>query len=177
MKRSTASAADGKRLVCSLMMDEVAIRQQLQWTGKDFRGYIDMGTGLDDDSLPLAKEALTFMVVAVNDSFKLPVGYFLIDGLSGKERANLVCQCLERLQQCGITVVSLTFDGASSNLSMVNSLGCNLDVNSPDFKSHFKHPSADHNVYVFLDPCHMLKVVRNTLGHKKISSRWGWAFC
>ena len=166
-KRSTASAAGGKRVVCSLMMDEVAIRQQLEWTGKDFQGYIDMGTGLDDDSLPLAKEALTFMVVAINDSFKLPVGYFLIDGLGGKERANLVCQCLERLQQCGITVVSLTFDGAASNLAMVNTLGCNLDVNSPDFKSSFKHPSADHNVHVFLDPCHMLKLVRNTLGDKK----------
>jgi len=35
----------------------------------------------DDDSMPVAKEALTFMVVGVNDSFKVPVGYFLIDDL------------------------------------------------------------------------------------------------
>ena len=72
------------------MMDEMAIRQQLEWDGNKFRGYIDMGTCLDDDSMPLAKEALTFMVVGVNDSFKVPIGYFLIDGLGGTERANLV---------------------------------------------------------------------------------------
>ena len=67
-KRSVASMSGGKRLVCALMMHEIAIREQLEWTGKDFQGYIDMGTGLDDEGLPLAKEASTFMVVAVNDT-------------------------------------------------------------------------------------------------------------
>jgi len=35
-----------------------------------------MGTCLDDDSMPLAKEALKFMVVGVNDSFKVPIAIF-----------------------------------------------------------------------------------------------------
>jgi len=43
-----------KHLICALMMDEVAIRQQIEWDGKKFVGYIDMGTGLDDDSMPVA---------------------------------------------------------------------------------------------------------------------------
>jgi len=73
-----------KQLVCVLMMDEVAIRQQIVWDGNKFVGYIDMGTGLDDDSMPVAKDALTFMAVGVNDSFKVRVGYFLIDGLGGE---------------------------------------------------------------------------------------------
>jgi len=68
--------------MCS-MIDEVAIRQHVKWDGQKFQGYIDMGTGLHDDGMPIAKEALTFMVVGVNDSFKVPVGYFLIDGLGG----------------------------------------------------------------------------------------------
>lgn len=33
-----------------------------------FSGYIDLGTDLDDDLLPHAKEAFTFMLNAVNGS-------------------------------------------------------------------------------------------------------------
>lgn len=55
----------------------------------EYHGYIDMGTKLDDDSLPVAKEALVFMVVALNSSWKMQVGYFLIDGLAANKRGNL----------------------------------------------------------------------------------------
>ena len=165
--RARTALRPEKRLVCSLMMDEVAIRQHIEWDGSKFVGYIDMGICLDDDRVPVAKEALTFMVVGVNDSFKLPVAYFLIDGLGGTERTNLVNQCLAKLHDVGVSVVSLTFDGSASNLAMVKNLGCNLDAFSDNFKTSFKHPSSDHNVCVFLDPCDMLKLVRNTLGDKK----------
>ena len=60
-----------KQLICALMMNKLAIRQQIEWDGKKFVGYIDIGTGLDDDSMPVAKEALTFVVVGVNDSFRV----------------------------------------------------------------------------------------------------------
>ncbi len=63
-----------------------------------------MGTELDSDTLSVAKNALTFMVVAVNDRWKLPVGYFLIDGLNGTERSNLVLKCLEKLDAVDINV-------------------------------------------------------------------------
>jgi len=75
-------------------MDEMAIRQQVEWDGKKLRGYVDYGTEIDDDGVPVAREALTFLVVGINHSFKLPVGYFLIDGLSGTQRANLIIQWL-----------------------------------------------------------------------------------
>lgn len=162
--KSVAASANGKTILCSLMMDEVAIRQQVEWDGQKYHGYIDMGTQLDHDTLPEAKNALTFMVVAVNDQWKLPVGYFLIDGLCGTERSNLVKQCLEKLNEVGIKVISLTFDGAGSNITMIKTLGCNLDPN--DMKTFFHHPVTNEPVFVFLDPCHMLKLVRNTLAEK-----------
>ena len=56
-----------------------------------------MGTGIEMDSLPPAKDVLVFMVVGVNGAWKAPVGYFLIDGLDSIERANLVHQCLTPL--------------------------------------------------------------------------------
>ncbi|KAG8232339.1 hypothetical protein J437_LFUL012929 [Ladona fulva] len=50
----------------ALSMDEMAIRRHVEWDGKRISGYIDYDTGLDSDNLPVAKEALTFMLTAVN---------------------------------------------------------------------------------------------------------------
>ena len=76
-----------------------------------FRGCVDIGTGVVDDSLPDAKDALVFMVVCINGSWKMPCGYFLIEGLSSAEKANLVTSCLEKLYDIGVKVASFTCDG------------------------------------------------------------------
>ena len=66
----------------SLVVDEMDIRKHLSFDGNKFVGNVDLGdnreTGDDDE---VASEALVFLVVALNNSWKLPVGYFLINGL------------------------------------------------------------------------------------------------
>lgn len=62
------------------------------------------------------------MVVAVNGSWKIPVAYFLLDGLSGQERANIVTQCLYKLHDIGVRIVSLTCDGPSCLLEPISQL-------------------------------------------------------
>jgi len=160
------AAAQNDSLVCALLVDEMAIRQQIEWDGKHMTGYVDFGTGIDDDSVPVAREALTFMIVGVNCSFKIPVGYFLIAGLNGTEKANLINQCLRKLHVVGVTIASLTFDGAASNLNMAKILGCSLEWNE-NFKTSFPHPVTQQPVAIFLDVCHMLKLVRSTFCEKK----------
>jgi len=49
---------------------------------------------------------------------------------------------------------------------MLEKLGCNFKIETNDFKSWFKHPASDTDVNVFLDPSHMLKLVRNALDIK-----------
>ena len=144
------------------MLDEMAIRKHMKdWDGEKFRGYVDIGTGVVDDSLSEAKDALVFMVVCINGSWKVPYGYFLIDGLSSAEKANLITSCLEKLYDVGVKVASITCDGPASHFAMLRTLGANLDVGSLD--PSFQHP-CDHSakVHVLLDVCHMLKLVRNT---------------
>lgn len=154
-----------KKLYCSLVVDEMAIRKHVEWDGNKYTGYVDFGTGLDDDALPAAKEVLVFMVVAVDSPWKIPVGYFLIDGLSGCERANLVTDCLLRLHSIGVEIVSLTFDGSSSNIAMATSLGCSWNAEEPVVA--FAHPAADGlQIQIFPDPCHMLKLMRNLLAER-----------
>ncbi|KAJ8980515.1 hypothetical protein NQ317_007935 [Molorchus minor] len=76
-------------VLCNLVMDEMAIRRRVEWTGSKFAGYVDIGTNIDSDILPHAREALVFMVVCLNGSWKVPVGYFLLDGLGSTEKADL----------------------------------------------------------------------------------------
>ena len=54
-------------LICSLMFDEMAIRKHVEWDGKKFVGYVDVGSGIDDDSAPIATEALVVMAVGLED--------------------------------------------------------------------------------------------------------------
>jgi len=125
--------------------------------------YVDLGTGVDDDSNPVASEVLVFMVVSLKENWKIPCGYFLINGLSGVERANLVQQCISKLYDVGVNIVSLTCDGPSCHFSMMAELGVKLNPN--ELKAWFSHPSNPaRNVYVLFDVCHMIKLVRNTLG-------------
>lgn len=170
MNVMTLKAANSENpLLCSLVMDEMAIRKNIEFDGKQFHGYVDLGTGVSDDSMDIAREALTLMLVGINGHWKLPIGYFLINGLSGMERSNIVKQCLSTVHATGVVVVSLTFDGTASNFTMAKLLGC---VFNPfgEMKTTFPHPSTGEPVAVFLDPCHMIKLVRNALGDLKTIS-------
>ena len=82
LQASVISAREKCReVLCSLMIDEMAIRTHAEWDGQKYCGFVDLGTGIDDnDSLPLAKDALVVMVVAVNSTWNVPYAYFLVNG-------------------------------------------------------------------------------------------------
>lgn len=46
-------------------------------------------------------------------------------------------------------------------------LGCNYK-NPRELKTTFKHPCADYEVAVFLDFCHMVKLIRNHFESKEV---------
>lgn len=150
------------QLVLGLIVDEMSIRRHVHWNGKRYQGYVDLGTHIESDSLPEAKQALVFLLVGLNTRWKIPVAYFLIDGLAAAERANLIRNCLQHVHDCGAKVVSLTFDGTTTNFATATALGSKLKY--PDLEPWFKHPSSEERVHVFLDVCHMVKLIRNTLG-------------
>ena len=63
----------------TLMHDEISIKKCVEWDGKRFRGFVDVGDGVYDDDTPLACHALVFMVVSLDGSCKVPIGYFFVD--------------------------------------------------------------------------------------------------
>jgi hypothetical protein len=75
----------------------MAIRKHVRWNGQYNDGFVDKGTEINDDSLPVATEALMFL----NAVWKLPVAYFLTDGLSADVKANIVLDAIERRRNGG----------------------------------------------------------------------------
>lgn len=75
------------------------------------------------------------VVVAINDNWKMPIGYFLVDKLNSSQKEELTQHSLSLLHEYKAKVVSVTFDGLSSNLGMMKNLGCDL-IQTPS-KQHF----------------------------------------
>lgn len=145
----------------------MAIRQHVHWNGYNYSGFVNMGSDStyehdnNNNNLHLAKNALVFLAVALNSHWKIPLGYFLIDGLDSKQRANLLKTCFSLLHDTECHVHSITFDGAPVNKSMCTQLGASFVLTN---SCTFSHPETEEDVFIFLDPCHDLKLIRNALG-------------
>jgi len=135
-------------------------------------GFVDLGTGIniDTDELPHATYALVFLAVGLNEHWKIPIGYFLINSLNGSERGNLLQKSLELMHETGAKVHSIIFDGAHTNTAMCKHLGANFSTSESRF--FIEHPVSKEPVFIFYDACYMLKLIRNTFGDKNEKINW-----
>lgn len=131
------------------MLVGMSIRVLIENAEGRFWGYVDVGGGSTSvETMPVAKQALVLMAVTVNDSWKIPVGYFLC--MSAEERSNVIKDCLIRLHGVGVRVVSVTCDGPTVNFSMLTALGANLTIEG--MNPSFPHPAnPSQKVHVILD--------------------------
>lgn len=164
-ERAKIEKEKGRQLRICLMLDGVYIRQQSQWdnAGKKFLGHNMVRNECDSASLPLATQALVFMVCGIENDFKIPIGYFMNNGANYNEIADMETEAMYRLSQIGIRVASLTYDGAKENIKAVKSLGATLEA--PYIINHF---DDDSKVYLILDVPHMIKLARNCLGNNGV---------
>lgn len=164
-KKEDEMRRNNGRLLCTLIFDEMSIRQHVQWCDKTKRilGHVDLGDGRGTQSV--AKQALVFMVNAVNTSFQLPVATFFIETLNAIERKDLLNAVVNRLSECGVILMNVTCDGLVANKSMFSSNGASFGISSKSFRPYFT-TDAGHKIYVNLDACHMQKLIRNTLASK-----------
>lgn len=157
--------ARGQRLYCTLIADEIVINHPITWDGKKTTG-VDFGAG-SAKSYEIATKAYVFVLVSMNESWKIPIAYFLVNELSAEFRANLLKTCLVQCYNVGVDIFAITFDGCAASLNAAELLGCNLK-NPKCLKTTFKHPEDDYEVAVLLDPCHMMKLIRNTCEAKRL---------
>lgn len=155
---------NNKPLLFSMSIDEMAIRKHIEFDGNRTHGYCEVSSDFGSESFEVATQALVILLVGINNSYKIPIGYFLIHTATGEQRATLVRVAVEMAQEVGVQVTNLTFDGAPSNFAMARCLGCQLD-SLDNLKPYFEINSA--KIFIFPDPSHMIKLVRNTFGDKK----------
>lgn len=130
-------------------------------------GYVDYGIGTEHtDTAEQATDAPVFMVVPINSKGKLPIAYYLTNKYSGEEKAEIVKNLLRAVDDTGAEVLLFTFDGATSNFIMAECLGANL--NFPDMKPLFINPYNKRKIHIFLDACHMIKLITNNWASKGI---------
>lgn len=72
-----------KKVICSLMMNQMAIKKHISWDGMKQNGYIDLGNGINDDSLQVAADALVYLVAVDAWVLESPMWIFFVDCLSG----------------------------------------------------------------------------------------------
>ena len=75
-------------LLCSLSIDDIAIQKLAELTtGREIVGYPDIGRDASAEMVDLeggptstlASHAMVLMLTAINDHFKVPVAYFIIN--------------------------------------------------------------------------------------------------
>lgn len=84
--------------------------------------------------------------------------------MNGIERGNILKQAIHLITETGAHLHSITFDGAPVNTSMCESLGTQFSTG----KSYIINPVTKENIYCFPDPVHMIKLIRNAFGDKKV---------
>lgn len=163
-----ALIAQGTEPLCALIFDEMAIRKHLQWSRseKKFLGHVNYGFRPDCSEVPLAKNALVFMMNGINFDATIPIAHFFINTLKAEEKVNLLKEIIAEITKCGVRVLSITFDGFSANFKMSRLLGAKFNINN--LKPYFLLPGDERKIYVIVDPSHVLKLVRNTLGNNKV---------
>lgn len=159
-----------RRLMCSLVFYEMNIRQQVCWLPQQmtYSGFINNEDNPENDENIIAKQVIAFVLNGIDVNFEFPVAYYFIDSLNTTKRRNLVYEIIEAITRCEVKITNITFDGCSTNVPMCNMLGADLNVQSTEFQPFIFNPVNNERIYIILDPCHMLKVVRNTLAAKKV---------
>ena len=152
-----------------LVVDAMSIHKMTIYdkNRKSFVGLVDYGTAVPEVDATEATEALVFMIVGLTGNWKHPVGYVLQDKCSANVQAQLINDCIGLLSEVGLNVHGLVFDRSPTNQLTARKLGCKMNVEEPIH--WFIHPQQQSfRVYVIFNVCHMLKLMRNLLGHYKV---------
>lgn len=169
---------NNRRLMCSLVFDEVHIRQQVIYSldEMEYTGFTSYGINTEETSedtkKTVAKQAIVFLLNGITVNFEFPVAYYFISELNAAQRKELLNEIIATVTKCGIKITNCTFDGHSCNVPAFEMLGAFLKWKTNGKNQHFQtfivNPINNERIYIILDPSHMEKLVRNQLASCKV---------
>lgn len=152
-----------QRYVC-LMFDEMKIKEGLVYRQDSLVGWVDLGNESLNATQPesLASHILDIHVVGLSSHVKYPLMYVGVKNLRCGSIFSLIWKAIGILEAiCKLKVVACTCDGAAPNKSFIAMHG-KKDRKNPCFKSVNIYDRTRF-VYFIIDPCHLLKTIRNNL--------------
>ncbi len=154
--KSRVGNMEGRDRVCSLLIDEISLKEGLSYDLKDdvIEGVVDFGeVGRKKE---IANQGLVFMVRGLAKKWKQPIAYFLSrNSTPASTLSSLVSDCLSRLFSIGLHVKVVICDQGVNNQGMFDLLGITAERPFIDIDSN--------RVFFMYDPPHLLKSVRNNL--------------
>ena len=155
----------------------MSIKEHVEYDSslKSTIGYVDSRCFGTEDTEEQAKEALVVMLVGLRGHWKLPVAYYFVRGVTASLQAGIIREIIVQCHGFGLRIISVTCDGTNHNLQTVKNLGATLlstEHTESTMQPFFLHPcDASLRIGVYLDPCHMFKLIRNLL-HKYHFLKW-----
>lgn len=157
---------------CSLIFDEAKIKPSVDWDKRTrtWRGPADYGDMIECDFPDgLATHVLVFIVRFYWTNAVQVFAIFAVkNAATPTVLSEIIVKCILALYKVGAIVKNIVCDGAKTNKSAINILGCSGKLN--DTRCFFDHPAdSSIKVYIFFDVPHLLNCTRNHLiNHKKV---------
>ncbi|XP_049832719.1 uncharacterized protein LOC126273218 [Schistocerca gregaria] len=129
----------------------------------------DYGIDLENNNLPLANEALRFMLTAVNGSWKIPIGYFLVNGLGAVEKSNLLKEALKFTHDAGVKAISVTRWCSCKHCTSRQAKCLSFNTQNEIF---FYTPSINPIKWAYVLKLHELQKVDNLLAATKVRTKY-----
>lgn len=168
---------NNRRLMCSLVFDEMYIRQQVIYSlnEMEYTGFRNYGEHIEETDVndegkentknTVAKQSIVFLLNGIDVNFEFPIAYHFISELNAAQRYDLLTKIIAAVTKCGIKITNCTFDGHSCNIPAFEMMGAFLKWKTSEenqkFKSFFINPINNERIYIIMDPSHMEKLVRN----------------
>lgn len=151
-----------KEFYCSIAFDEMSIRRLVSYNDskKKFTGFVTYGQA-EEDEAAVARNALTFMLSGINKPISFPIAHEFVGTLNAVKKAGLLKKLITEASKIGARMKNITFDGMRVNFSSCEELGASFDI--ANFNPVIRNPYDNSEISIILDPCHMIKLVRNYL--------------
>lgn len=106
---------------CSIVFDEIALSESLQYTNGKVIGFKDLGGPYR--SSDFADKALVFMIRGSRKKFKQPIAFYLTNGTMDSTNLSIIIKnIINAVQSTGLTVVSTICYQAPTNVAAINRL-------------------------------------------------------
>ncbi|KAM7309977.1 hypothetical protein ISCGN_006946 [Ixodes scapularis] len=151
--------ANTQSRTCSLIIDEMQIKQSLQYNKQQdvFVGQVDLGPLTEKTKQPiLANSLLCFLMNGLSIPYRIPVAYFFTKGLTGTELAKLLLHVLGKVEDVGFKVLRIVTDNHRVNVNAMKQLCGGL------LTHHILHPNDPERIlFLSFDYVHILKNIRS----------------